>query len=92
MICNLRENIKALIPYIDKPVYVRGYCWGKRFDGWAVIYDDGSGSWLTTLADGRHLMFDYRGHTYSVFGFLPYENTWPWDSTSDNAFYTEEVD
>lgn len=92
MICNSRETIEAMIPYIDKPVYVRGYCWGKRFDGWTVIYVDGSLGWLTKSTGDRNLVFDYRGHTYSVFGFLPYENMWLWGSKHGNAFYTSEVD
>lgn len=42
MICNRREEIEQwLIPYIDRPVYVKGYCWSREFDGWTVIYDEG---------------------------------------------------
>ena len=76
MICNRTENIDALIPYIDKPVYVKGFCWNRSFNGWAVIYNDGSG-----------LMFDYRGKTYSVCGFLPSRFTMWCDSTYENAIY-----
>ena len=76
MICNRTENIDALIPYIDKPVYIKGFCWNRSFDGWTVIYNDGSG-----------LMFDYRGKTYSVCGFLPSRFTMWCDSTYENAIY-----
>ena len=76
MICNRAENIDALIPYIDRPVYVKGFCWNRIFNGWTVIYNDGSG-----------LMFDYRGKTYSVCGFLPSRFTMWCDSTYENAIY-----
>ena len=79
VICNKREEIKQwLIPYIDRPVYIKGYCWGKEFDGWTVIYDDG------------RLLFDYRGKTYPVYGFLPSRFTLWTDSTYNNAFYEPE--
>ena len=64
MICNRSEDRDLLIPYINKPVYVKGYCWNKSFDGWVVIYE-GEESKLI----GRNLVFDYRGKQYSVFGF-----------------------
>lgn len=76
MICNRSENIDTLIPYIDKPVYVKGFCWNKRFDGWTVIYNDSTG-----------LMFDYKGKAYSVYGFLPSRFTMWCDSTYENAIY-----
>lgn len=76
MICNRTENIDALIPYIDKPVYVKGFCWNRSFNGWTVIYNDGSG-----------LMFDYRGKKYSVCGFLPSRFTMRCDSAYENAIY-----
>ena len=86
MICNRSEDRDLLIPYIDKPVYIKGYCWGRKFDGWIVIYEIEE-SWLI----GRNLVFDYRGKQYSVFGFLPSKYTMWTDSTYDNAFYKEEV-
>ena len=80
MICNRQEEIEQwLIPYIDRPVYVKGYCWGRIFSGWTVIYDD----------DGR-LLFDYRGKTYSAWGFLPSRFTLSTDSSYHNAFYEPE--
>lgn len=80
IICNRNENIDVLIPYIDKPVYVKGFCWNKSFDGWTVIYNGSTG-----------LMFDYRGKTYSVYGFLPSRFTMWCDSTYENAIYKSEV-
>lgn len=79
MICDKKENIDFLFPYIDKPVYVKGYCWNKRFDGWAVLYNDNG------------LMFDYRGKTYPVLGFLPSKFTMNTSSTYNNAFYKEQI-
>ena len=84
MICNRSEDIDSLVPYINKPVYIKGYCWNKAFDGWAVIYDDG----VTWLRD-KNLVFDYRGRTYSVFGFLPSKYTMWTDSSYNNAIYKE---
>lgn len=87
MICGRCEDIEALVPYINKPVYVRGYCWSKRFDGWVVIYETScESSWLNT----SNLVFDYRGHTYPVFGFLPSRLTSCFNSSRDNAFYRNE--
>ena len=87
MICNRSEDIDLLIPYIDKPVYIKGFCWNKTFDGWIVIYDNG----VTWLRD-RNLVFDYRGITYSVFGFLPsrFELQVP-SSSNNNAIYKEPI-
>lgn len=81
IICNRNENIDALIPYIDKPAYIKGFCWNRSFDGWTVIYNNGSG-----------LMFDYRGKTYPVLGFLPsrFELQVP-SSSNRNAIYKSEV-
>ena len=76
MICSKQESIDNLVPYIDKPVYVKGFCWNKSFDGWTVIYNDGGG-----------LMFDYRGKTYPVYGFLPSRFTMWCDSKYENAIY-----
>ena len=80
VICNRVEDIDCLIPYIDKPVYVRGFCWNKSFNGWTVIYDNGSG-----------LKFDYRGETNSVYGFLPSRFTMRTASNYENAFYKNET-
>ena len=85
MICNKSEDYESLFPYINKPVYIKGYRWGKTFDGWTVIYDVGS-TWLHE----KTLSFDYRGHSYSVFGFLPSRFTSRTDSSFYNAFYTDE--
>lgn len=86
MICNRVEDIDSLISYIDKPVYVKGYCWSKSFDGWVVIYDGGK-TWL----HDRTLMFDYKGKSYPVCGFLPNRHTLRTDSSYNNAFYKEQV-
>ena len=86
MICNRSEDRDLLIPYIDKPVYIKGYCCGRKFDGWVVIYEIEE-SWLT----GRNLVFDYKGKQYSVYGFLPSRHTMWTSSTYDNAFYKGEV-
>ena len=85
MICNRSEDRDFLIPYINKPVYIKGYCWNKSFDGWVVVYE-GEESRLI----GINLLFDYRGQQYSVFGFLPSRYTMPTSSTYDNAFYKSE--
>lgn len=82
MICNRYEDLDMLIPYIDKPIYVKGYCWGYSFDGWTVIYDEGKNRFRD-----RNLMFDYRGNQYSVYGFLPSRHTMTTDSSYNNAFY-----
>lgn len=79
VICRRFEEMDKLIPYVDKPVYVRGYCWGKRFDGWTVIY----------FGEHNNLMFDYRGESYSVRWFLP-RFALPTSSTYNNAIYFEE--
>lgn len=85
MICNRCEDIEVLISYIGKPVYIRGYCWNRSFDGWVVIYDTGK-SWVSD----RTLRFDYMGKSYSVFGFLPSRFTSHLDSSYDNAIYKEQ--
>lgn len=82
VICNRREEIEqCLIPYINKPIYIKGYCWNKPFDGWTVIYD----KFLE-----KELLFDYRGKTYPVSGFLPSRYTMSTDSSYNNAFYDTE--
>lgn len=81
MICNRSEDISLLIPYIDKPVYIKGYCWNKSFDGWVVIYKEKD-----------RLLFDYRGEQYPVFGFLPSRHTMWTDSSYNNAIYEVEND
>lgn len=82
MICNRREAIEeCLTPYINKPVYVKGYCWGRKFDGWVVLY-----------MDGERMSFDYRGKTYPVWGFLPSRFTMATDSSINNVIYKEEND
>ena len=78
-ICDKKENIDFLFPCIDKPVYVKGYCWNKRFDGWTVLYNDNG------------LMFDYRGKTYPVLGFLPSKFTMNTSPTYNNVFYKEQI-
>ena len=85
MICNRCEEMDLLIPYIDKPVYIKGYYWNRSFDGWVVIYEIEK-SWLT----GRNLVFDYRGKQYSVYDFLSRYTMWT-NSTYNNAFYKGEV-
>ena len=40
---------------------------------------------------GRNLLFDYRGKTYPVYGFLPNRYTISTDSSYDNAFYDPEL-
>ena len=87
IICNRSENIDTLIPYIGKPVYVKGFCWNREFDGWVVLYDGGT-NWLRDV----NLVFDYRGKTYSVFGFLPSRFSLQVPSSSNrNAIYKGEV-
>lgn len=86
MICNRREDIENIIPYLDKPVYIKGYCWGHLFDGWVVIYDKG-----VTWMSNHNYMFDYRGASYPVYGFLPSQYTTSWDSSYNNAIYKSEV-
>lgn len=87
MICNRNEDVDMLIPYIDKPVYIKGFCWNKSFDGWAVIYDGGKSWW-----HDKNLMFDYKGKTYPVFGFLPSRFDLQVPSSSNrNAIYKEEI-
>ena len=81
MICNKSENIDLLTHYICKPVYIKGYCWNRVFDGWTVIY---------RREDGN-LAFDYRGASYSVEGFLPSRFTMSTSSTYNNAFYNEQI-
>ena len=79
MMCNRREAIEeCLTPYINKPVYVKGYCWGREFDGWTVLY-----------MDGERMSFDYRGKTYPVWGFLPSRFTMTTDSSINNVIYKE---
>ena len=86
IICNRSEGLEALVPYINKPVYVCGFCWNKRFDGWVIIYENYCES---SIFNTHHLVFDYRGHTYPVFGFLPSRFTSTLNSTYNNAFYKE---
>ena len=38
MICNKSEDIGLLVPYINLPVYIKGFCWNKKFDGWDIIH------------------------------------------------------
>ena len=85
IICNRKEDIDTLIPYINKPVYVKGFCWNKSFDGWVIIYDNDK-SW-----NDMNLMFDYRGKSYSVYGFLPSNFTLSTSSTYNNAIYKDEI-
>lgn len=86
MICSRNKDINLLTPYINKPVYIKGYCWSKSFDGWVVIYDDGRKPWHGE----RNLLFDYRGETYTVYGFLPGIYATDLSSTYNNAFYKKE--
>lgn len=87
MICNRRDEIEQwLIPYINRPVYVKGYCWNRSFGGWTVIYE-GEKSNLV----GINLLFDYRGKTYSVYGFLPSRYAISTDLSYNNAFYESEL-
>lgn len=89
MICNRREEIEErLISYINKPVYVKGYCWGRKFDGWTVIYDDGT----ETFSGKRMVKFDYSGKSYTANGFLPSRFTLGTDSSYGNAFYRTKGD
>lgn len=84
MICNINEDIGLLVPYINKPVYIKGCCWGKKFDGWAIIhYND------KEIKSCKNLLFDYRGNTYSVYGFLPSRFTMWTDPSDGNAIYKE---
>ena len=85
ILCNRCENIEeSLVSWIDKPVYVKGYCWAKEFDGWTVLYLDEKKErdWLGHL----NLWFDYRGKKYPVYGFLPSGL-----ETDSNAIYTCKV-
>lgn len=84
VICNRSEDIDLLTPYIDKPVYVKGICWNRVFDGWAVIYDGGA-NWFRDM----NLVFDYRGKTYPVSGFLPSQFTMNTSSSYNNAIYKD---
>ena len=79
MICNKCENIDALFSYIDKPVYIKGFCWNRHFDGWTVIY----------YGEGE-LKFDYVGKSYSVRGFLPSCFTSIYSPSYKNAIYKNE--
>lgn len=85
MICNRSENLNVLVPYVGKPVYIKGYCWNRSFDGWVVLYDTGP-SWVSDIT----LMFDYKGHSYSVLGFLPSRFTSQLDSAYSNAIYKNQ--
>lgn len=80
------NKLEDILPFIDKPIYVKGYCWSRSFDGWTVIYKDKNGV----------LNFDYRGISYSVVGFLPNQYTSRLSSNYNNGFYennnTEEED
>lgn len=86
VICNRSEDIDLLVQYIDKPVYIKGFCWNIKFDGWTVIYDIGK-TWL----HDRTLMFDYKGKSYSVYGFLPNKYTLYYDSSYGNTIYMSDV-
>ena len=87
MICNRNEDIDLLVPYINLPVYIKGFCWNKKFDGWTIIhYGD------RVLPDSKNLLFDYRGNTYPVYGFLPRMFTMSASSTYNNAFYSKQID
>ena len=86
MLCNSVENINILMQYVNKPVYIKGYCWCKKFDGWTVIYDEGKSRFHDV-----NLMFDYRGKKYPAYGFLPSRYTLFMDSTYNNAFYKTEI-
>ena len=86
MICNRSEDRDLLLPYIDKPVYIKGYCYGRKFDGWTVLYE-GKESRLI----GRNICFDYKGGHYSVYGFLPSKYTMCTSSTYNNAIYKNEI-
>jgi hypothetical protein len=86
IICNRSENVGQLAPYLNQPVYVKGYCYNKRFDGWCIIHNNDK-----VLIDSRKLVFDYRGDTYSAYGFLPSRFTMITDSRYNNAFYKEEA-
>ena len=91
MICNRRKNMEeALTPYINKPVYIKGYCWSKNFDGWVVLYLDETEErdWLGHL----NLYFDYKGKRYTVYGFLPSDPD-DWISAyRHNAIYKDCVE
>lgn len=77
MICDMQKIEKSQLEnYVGKPVYVKGVCWNRSFDGWTVIYRRESGD----------LCFDYRGGNYSVDGFLPNEFTLSFGSKSNNCF------
>lgn len=82
VICDRCDNVGLLVPYINQPVYVKGYCYNKVFDGIGIVhyYDK-------TLIDSKNLVFDYRGDTYSAYGFLPSRFTMSTDSRYNNAFY-----
>ena len=84
VICDVCENIGLLDPYINKPVYIKGYCWNRVFDGWAILYVS------EPKYGASDLVFDYRGRTYSAYGFLPGLFTLSYDSKHNNAFYKEE--
>ena len=89
MICNRSEDRDLLIPYIDKPVYIKGYCWGRKFDGWVVLYLDELKE--RDKFDVFNIYFDYKGRTYPAYGFLPSRYTMYTDSSYNNAIYKEEV-
>ena len=75
MICDMQKIEKSQLEnYVGKPVYVKGVCWNRSFDGWTVIYRRESGD----------LWFDYRGGNYPVNGFLPNEFTI--GSSKNNCF------
>lgn len=77
MIIKISEPNQLLEDFITEPIYVKGYCWNRKFDGWTVIY---------RCEDGT-LRFDYRGVSYPVTGFLP--NKWMDELCScyNNGFY-----
>lgn len=90
ILCDKSENIEeSLKSWIDKPVYIKGCCWGKEFDGWTILYLDEKEerNWLGHL----NLWFDYKGKQYSVYGFLPSKYTYWTSSDYDNAIYSCKV-
>ena len=86
IICNKSEDIGLLVPYINMPVYIKGFCWNKKFDGWAIIHYNNK-----ELPSSRNLLFDYRGNTYSAYGFLPSRFTMSTSLTYHNAIYKEQI-
>lgn len=86
MICDKIEDIGLLVPYLNQPVYIKGCCWNKVFDGWGIVHNNDK-----ALLSSKNFMFDYRGNTYSVYGFLLSRFTMRISSTYNNAIYKEQV-